>query len=103
MFGDHYDTVEEGYEQVIHPTVVVVHPDYDQHTINNDLTLVKVMLVSDWLTLTILSSDWLSGNASEWWAESWSRGQSRTCCQLLSATETRWVGWIALYIFVSDF
>ena len=60
MFGEHDDTVEEGYEQVIHPTVVVVHPDYDQHTINNDLTLVKVMLVSDWLMLIILSSDWCS-------------------------------------------
>ena len=58
MFGEHDDTVEEGYEQVIHPSVVVVHPDYDPHTIDNDLTLVKVS--SDWLTLIILSSDWCS-------------------------------------------
>ena len=42
MFGEHDDTVEEGYEQVIHPSVVVVHPDYNQNTIDNDLTLVKV-------------------------------------------------------------
>ena len=55
VFGEHDDTVEEGYEQVIQPSVVVVHPDYDPHTIDNDLTLVKV--TSDYLTLIILSSD----------------------------------------------
>lgn len=42
MFGEHDDTVEEGWEQSIVPEVIVVHPDYDQHTIDNDFTIVKL-------------------------------------------------------------
>ena len=42
MFGEHDDTVEEGWEQGIEPELVVVHPDYNQHTIDNDFTLVKL-------------------------------------------------------------
>ena len=38
MFGEHDDTVEEGWEQGIEPELVVVHPDYNQHTIDNDFT-----------------------------------------------------------------
>jgi len=42
VFGEHDDTIEEGWEQGIEPSLIIVHPDYDQHTIDNDFTLVKL-------------------------------------------------------------
>eukprot|EP00091_Calanus_sinicus_P017379 TRINITY_DN3756_c0_g1_i1.p1 TRINITY_DN3756_c0_g1~~TRINITY_DN3756_c0_g1_i1.p1 ORF type:complete len:185 (-),score=38.65 TRINITY_DN3756_c0_g1_i1:380-934(-) len=42
ILGEHDDTVEEGWEQAMEVSTVVVHPDYNQHDIDYDFTLIKL-------------------------------------------------------------
>jgi len=42
VLGEHDDTVEEGWEQVMDVSKVIVHPDYNNHDIDYDFTLVKL-------------------------------------------------------------
>jgi len=42
VLGEHDDSIEEGWEQVIEVEKVIVHPQYDEEAIDYDFTLVKL-------------------------------------------------------------